>query len=149
FNRNAERIQSLEAKPSIRLATSKRQIREYHLDGRMALERPRNFELQLTAFGATKADIGSNDQEFWVWVSNDEDKSIYWCNHEDLGANTLPLAYQPDWIIAALGLKPISPDEAEGIQVRRGTEPGTTALVFPTTRNQGQSLARVMIVTNL
>src|SRR4051794_26843346 len=54
YNRNAERIQSLEAKPSIRLATSKRQLREYHLDGRMALERPRNFELQLSALGAMK-----------------------------------------------------------------------------------------------
>jgi hypothetical protein len=148
YNRNAERIQSLEAKPSIRLATSKRQLREYHLDGRMALERPRNFELQLAAFSATKADIGSNDQEFWFWVSNDEDKSIYWCNHEDLGSNTLPLGYQPDWIIAALGLKPISPEEAERIQLRRGTEPGTTALVFPTTRNQSQNVARVVIVTN-
>ncbi len=151
-NRNAQRIQSLEARPSISLATSKakRRIGEYHLDGRMVLERPRNFELQLTAFGAMKqvADIGSNDQEFWFWVSNDEEKSIYWCNYEDEGSSVLPMAYQPDWIIAALGLKPISPDEAEQIQVRRGPEPGTTALIFPTTRHQGQTFTRVMIVTN-
>src|SRR5262249_11443567 len=81
-------------------------------------------------------------------VSNDEDKSIYWCNHEDLGSSTLPMAYQPDWIIAALGLKSISPDEADRIEVRRGVEPGATALIFPTTRSQTRSFARVMIVSN-
>ena len=144
-NRNAERIQSLEAKPSIILTSGRRQA---PLQGRMALERPRNFKLELSTIRSTAADIGSNDQEFWFWVSNDEDKAIYWCNHSDLGSSPLPVTYQPDWIIEALGLKPISPEEAEQIRVQPGPYADTTALVFPTTRNQGGSSTRVMIVSN-
>src|SRR5262249_38633825 len=111
-NRNAERIQSLEAKPSITVAVPRRPA--VHVDGRMALERPQNFKLELSAaFGSKKvADIGSNDQEFWFWVQSEEDKSLYWCNYSDVGSSILPASYQPDWIIEALGLKPIAPDEA-------------------------------------
>src|SRR5262249_34892287 len=59
-NRNAERIQSLEAKPSIKLAS---RLNKLPMEGRMALERPRNFRLELSSFGNSKADIGSNDDE--------------------------------------------------------------------------------------
>src|SRR5437899_1793971 len=69
-NRNAARIQSLEAKPTIGVAG---RMMKASADGRLALERPRNFKLQLMSVGVVKADIGSNDDEFWFWVSNDKD----------------------------------------------------------------------------
>ena len=87
----------------------------------MALERPRNFRLQLTHFNDSKADIGSNDEEFWFWVLNPKDRSIYWCNYDDLESSSLAVTYQPDWIIDALGLKPISPEEAETDPGEEGT----------------------------
>ena len=69
------------------------------------------------------------------WIS-DKDKSINWCRYEDLESSAVPVTYQPDWIIASMGLKAISDEEASGIRVRtKGTEAGTTALVFPTTRS--------------
>jgi hypothetical protein len=145
-NRNAERIESLEAKPSITVLTANHA--PVHVDGRMALERPRNFKLELSHFGTTKADIGSNDEEFWFWVASKEDRSLYWCNHDELESSALAATYQPDWIIDALGLKPISADEARQIQLEEGREPGTTALVFPASRKQGETYTRVMIVTN-
>ncbi len=65
------------------------------------MERPRNFKLEIVArSGRTKADIGSNDEEFWFWVDNDKDKSINWCRYEDLESSAVPVTYQPDWIIA-------------------------------------------------
>jgi hypothetical protein len=145
-NRNAERIQSLEARPSIAIAMPKRL--EVHVDGRLAIERPRNFKLELAHHGSTKADIGSNAEEFWFWVQNPEDRSIYWCNYSEIESSALAITYQPDWIIEALGLKPISAEEARLIEVRDGPEPGTTALVFPPTRNQGEAYSRMMIVSN-
>jgi hypothetical protein len=144
-NRNANRIESLEAKPSITVAMAKRA--PFHVDGRMALERPRNFKLDLSYFGTTKADIGSNDEEFWFWVSG-EDKSIYWCKYSEVESSALAVAYQPEWIIEALGLQPISPEEADQIHLEEGPEPGTTALVFPAMRKQGKTYTRVMIVSN-
>ena len=44
---------------------------------------------------------------------------IYWCNYDELDSSALAVTYQPDWIIEALGLKPITPEEAKGIKVAR------------------------------
>jgi hypothetical protein len=145
-NRNAESIRSLEAKPAIEASLPLRP--HVHVDGRMALERPRNFRLQLESHRGTEADIGSNNEEFWFWVSNRNDPYIYWCNYRDLESSSLAVTYQPDWIIDALGLKPISAEEEKQIQARKGPEPGTTALVFPETRSRSGSYRRWMIVSN-
>jgi hypothetical protein len=142
-NRNAERVQSLTAKPSIGVAG---RVMRARADGRLALERPRNFKLELASMGEKKADIGSNDEEFWFWVKNDKDTSIYWCNYSELDASTLAITHQPDWIIEALGLRPITPDEAAQIRIRKGLVAGTTALVFPATRSGGENYTRMMIV---
>ena len=113
------------------------------------MERPRNFKLDMRSTLGTVADIGSNDAEFWFWVKGNEDKSLYWCNYQDLESSALAVSYQPDWIVEALGLKPISPAEAEGIRVRTtGTEPGTTALVFAPTKAGGDTIRREIIVWN-
>jgi hypothetical protein len=144
-NRNVERIQSLQARPTITLGGKFKG----GADGRLAMERPRNFKLELLAFGSPKADIGSNDEEFWFWVQNENDKSVNWCRYEDLESSAVPITYQPDWIIAALGLKEISAEEAAGIKVRtKGTEAGTTALVFPSTPNGNETYTREIIVWN-
>jgi hypothetical protein len=144
-NRNAELIQTLEAKMSIQVKT--KLMPGGGADGRLAMERPRNFKLELLSMGNVKADIGSNDEEFWFWVQNDERK-IYWCNYDEVQSSSLAVTYQPDWIIEALGLKPISPEEAEKIKVHDSDVSGTTALVFPPTKNGTETSTRMMIVWN-
>ncbi len=145
-NHNASKIKSLEARPSIGVAMEKRH--QFHVDGRLALERPRNFKLELAHYNVTKADIGSNDEEFWYWVVNKEEPYIYWCRYAEVESSDLAVTFQPDWIIEALGLKPITPEEAATVKVRRGEEPGTTVVTFPTVRNQGEPYSREMIVSN-
>ncbi|MHB1556350.1 MAG: hypothetical protein ACYC61_02600 [Isosphaeraceae bacterium] len=143
-NRNAESIQSLQARSSI-TANSRM---SYGLDGQIAMERPRNFKLELTSFGNTKGDIGSNDEEFWFWFTNKDDRSIYWCKYADVPSSSLPVTYQPDWIIEAMGLQPISREEASQIRVHDGVEPGTSILTFPVVRDRGEPYSREMIVGN-
>jgi hypothetical protein len=145
-NRNAEAIQSLEARPSI-VAWMKNRP-PVHADGRIALERPRNFDLTLSSFGQTKGDIGSNDEKFWYWISNKDQPFIYWCRYDELSASELPVTYQPDWIIEALGLKSITPDEAAAIRVGKGLDAGTTVLTFPPVRDRGEPYIREMVVSN-
>ena len=58
----------------------------------------------------------------------------------------LAVTYQPDWIIEALGLKPITPEEAAKIKVRRGDGAGRRALVFPPTKSGTETYTRMMIV---
>lgn len=145
-NRNAEQIESLKARPSIGIAG--RRLRG-HTDGHLAMQRPRDFKLEMDApGGGKKADIGSNDEKFWFWVQNDEDKSIYWCNYADLKSSELPITFQPDWIVEALGLKPISPEEAAAIKVREGPERGTTTLILPPVQNKADTYSRVMVIWN-
>ncbi len=143
-NRNAEGIESLEASPSIGV---KLERKSYAVSGRLAIERPRNFELELSHLAGKKGDIGSNDQEFWYWIANPEQPNIYWCRYDELESSELPVTYQPDWIIEALGMKSITPEEAAMIQVKSGFEPGTTILIFPAVRNQGEPYTREMIVS--
>lgn len=145
-NRNADEIQSLRAEPSI--VASMEKHRPVHVDGKMALVRPRNFDLELSYFGQKRGDIGSNEDEFWYWISSKDQPYIYWCRYNELERSDLPVTFQPDWIIEALGLKPISPEDAAAIRERNGIKPGTTVLSFPPVRNQGEPYLREMVVSN-
>jgi hypothetical protein len=144
-NRNAERIDNLKARPSVGIAGKRLRVRA---DGRLAMQRPRDFKLEMDSVRGKQADIGSNDEKFWFWVQNDEDKSIYWCNYSDLKSSELPITFQPDWIVEALGLKPITPEEAAEIRVKEGPERGTTTLIFPPIENKADTYTRVMVVAN-
>jgi len=147
-NANAERIKSLEARPSIGVKIGPPgEVQGGGVDGRLALERPRNFKLELSHIRSTVADIGSNDDRFWFWFQNKKDKSVYVCDYADLNSTSLAVTYQPDWIAEALGLKTISPDEAAQVKVRPGPQAGTKALIFPATRAGGQTYSRIMIVS--
>lgn len=145
-NRNSESIESLEARPTVQVAMGR--LFQARADGKMALERPRNFKLVLEAEGVQQADLGSNDREFWFWLTSEkqDQKWIYWCNYRDLESSELPVTYQPDWIIEAMGLKSITAEETGAIQVRR-SESGTVRLVFPTTRDRGEPYTREMLVS--
>ncbi len=109
-NRNADLIQSLKAKPTIGV---KGKIAKPRLTGGWAWFGRGTSSSSSRAGGQTRANIGSNDEEFWFWVQSNEDRSIYWCNYDDLESSALAITYQPDWIIEALGLKPITPEEAD------------------------------------
>ncbi len=144
-NRNADLIQSLDARPTIAVHSK---IMKVQADGKLGMVRPQSFKLELTHMGQKKADIGSNDEEFWFWVQSDEDRSIYWCNYNDLESSALSVTYQPDWIMEALGLKPITPEEADSIRVQKTDNPNLSAVVFPPAKSRGESYQRVMIVSN-
>jgi hypothetical protein len=144
-NRNAELIESLKATPTIAV---RGRVIQTQADGKLGMVRPRNFKLELSAQGQKKADIGSNDEEFWFWVQSDTDRSIYWCKYDDLESSALAVTYQPDWIMEALGLKVITPEEADSIRVQRTDDPNLSAVIFPPRKSQGQAYQRVMIVSN-
>ena len=141
-NRNAERVQSLEARPSITID------RQGGVSGSLAFERPKNFKLVLssTMTIGNLADIGSNDQEFWFWVKNSRDKAVFFCNYDDAGESPLSSSLQPDWIIEAFGLNVISPEEAAQIKVTPGSEPNTLVLTHKAHERQGQTFVKETII---
>lgn len=140
LNRNAERIETFEAAPSI---SGQSPGGAFAADGRLAFTRPHNFKLVMTAAGIQEvADIGSNDEEFWFWQRPDrrDKRVIYYCPYDENGESPLVGMLQPDWIVEALGFRTIPDDEAEAITVKPGTEPKTLVLNHP--RGAGTGIAR-------
>lgn len=148
-NENAERIQSLEAKPAITATMGpKGDTTTGGASGLLAVERPRNFKLELAVSMSTIADLGSNDDRFWFWFKNNKDRSVYYCDYSELNSTSLAVTYQPDWIVEAMGLKGITPDEAAQIKTRAGTQPGTTILTFAPVNTGDQTYSREMVVSD-
>jgi hypothetical protein len=127
-NRNARLIESLEARPEV-FGNKRRRVIP-GASGKLALERPRNFRLEVTAVTEKIADIGSNDEEFWFWFKDpdDRDKAIYYCNYDDDRAGAMAIGLQPDWIVDALGLRVITNEEFASMKVTPGKEPGVVVL---------------------
>ncbi|WP_165252469.1 hypothetical protein [Paludisphaera soli] len=149
-NRNARLIQTVKSSPSIGVRVIEPdtgKARSYSASGRLAVVQPYDFKLELGSrgIGLDLADMGSNRDEFWFWVKND-DRYIFRAAYEDLAKSDLAATYQPDWIVSSLGLRPITPDEAAAARITPGPQPGTTLLRLPPSRDQGSAYIREMVV---
>lgn len=144
-NRNAERIEKISARPSLTVSTGRR---SGGANGYLALERPRNFRLEVNSTAGAVADIGSNDEKFWFWTKDNQDKKVFYCDYDESGKTPLsPATLQPDWIVEALGLRVISDSEAAGCKVTQGKEPDTLVLTHRPTHTGGDTVTRVTILS--
>ena len=142
-NRNAQAVRSLQAAPRIEAIVDGRR---YRVNGQMAMERPKNFKLELKATMGKVADIGSNDQGFWFWVKDNKEKAIYVCDHDHVNASPLAITLQPDWIIEAMGLREIPKREADTISAKPGDTPGTLLLTQFRKDAKGDTLTKETVV---
>ena len=142
-NKNAANIHSIQATPTIHVAGGPRAAK---VDGRLAMERPKDFRLQLRSFGNSKADIGSNKDGFWFWVDEDSDKKIYVCDHDQVNASPLAVTLQPDWIVEAMGLREFPPEEARTISSKPDGRPGLIVLTQFRKDAKGQTLTKETVV---
>ena len=143
LNRNAQRIQSLEC-AHVDLDV-KQGMQPFHVDARIACQKPRNFRMHATALGKTEADIGSNDQEFWYWIARGDPYLIH-CSYQDLasGART-PFPFQPEWIIEALGMAEFDPNQKyEAVPKGNSLE-----LVQSSTNSRGERIQKVTVFSNV
>ena len=62
-------------------------------------------------------DIGSNNEEFWFWISQAKDDDgvarVHYCSYADMAAGKarMPFPFQPDMIVAALGMGEYDPQK--------------------------------------
>jgi hypothetical protein len=143
-NENAKRVVALQAEPII--VVSAPGTSPGKVDGHLALERPKNFKLVMKSIRGREADIGSNDDEFWFWVNNKADKSVYVCSYEDVDRTRLSAGFQPDWIVESMGLRTVSHEEANKIQVQPGPRLGTMKLVSTRTGTNGSVLTKETVI---
>lgn len=146
-NQNAEKVTSLEATPAV---TGKMGRFGGSLRGNLVFEKPRNFRFVATPTMSSKpeADFGSNDEEFWVWMNdrNPADRAVYVCRYDAETTGTAELPFQPEWVVEALGFRPISPAEERQIRVRPGDRPGTVVWVHNRTTSSGEPVQKATLL---
>jgi len=114
------------------------------LGGTLYCEKPRNFRLRAKAVGKPMADFGSNDQEFWYWISQDNPPYLYHCSYADLsrGDVALPFPFQPDWVLETLGLAELTTNPDNYKVERKGN---TFELTERGTSSQGKTVFKVTV----
>src|SRR5207253_1972708 len=92
------------------------------------------------------ADLGSNNEEFWFWLSKAPKPYQYYCSYEDLkkGVPYLPIPFQPEWIMETLGLGPYGP--VERYQLESDDKTQTLRLVEMARSPQGTPLRKVIVM---
>lgn len=141
MNRNARAVQALTASTTVSTNGSRF---AGGVTGQMALERPRNFKMELErgGLGANRVvDVGSNEDEFWFWMKDSEQKAIYVGQYDEQGETANEFLFHPDWIVEALGLRAITQAELAQAKITRGREPGT--VVMTQNRPDGNGGSRI------
>ena len=147
MNQNASLVQSVK---STKVEIDAKQGGEsIGLEGQLFCQKPRNFRLRANdPLGKPAVDIGSNDNEFWFWISAAKDEDgvprVHYCSYQDMAAGKarMPFPFQPDMIVSALGMAEYDPNKQD-YTVKDDAK--TISLVEPTVSAQGQPVQKVTV----
>ena len=118
-NENTDRVRQLHSN-SVRLTMPGVLM---GLSGTVDLDRmtgagsPGRFRLSGTALGTRQLDLGSNDEEYWMWVRERKPPTVFWGRHQDFYQSAAQdfLPMPPSWLIDALGVVQLdSRDQHDG-----------------------------------
>lgn len=120
-------------------------IQSINLTGTLQAEAPRSFRMEGKMPGARAevVDLGSNDREFWFWISENKPPYLFYCSHSDLPKARLPLPIYPEWIMEALGMATITP--SQNFRVNTPRNGNTIELIEDTRSPQGQRMQKVTV----
>jgi hypothetical protein len=148
LNERAARMQSLNY-GDVRLAASDHSVPLPALRGSLAASRPRNFRMTGTggAVGA-KVDLGSNADQFWVYVDAPTMKPTFvFASHSDFaeGKARLPagIAFEPDWVMQALGMTTLPPNNQYSVKIDDSKR--TYTLSWPAIAPNGMSVVKQIV----
>ena len=114
LNDHAAELRSVEYDAAARV--SAKGLPAVNLHGDLTAAQPRSF--RMAAKGSlvpVKFDLGSNSQQFWVYVDMPREEPYYrYASHQDFEAGRAPLPggipFDPDWVMQALGMMTFPPD---------------------------------------
>lgn len=111
LNDNARRLQTIQCN---QVAIDSKQGNQNipGLDGLLVVQKPRQFRLKAKVLGQPAVDLGSNQQEFWYWISKAEPVPyVFHCDYQamDRGQVRMPIPIQPEMILAAMGISEYDP----------------------------------------
>lgn len=148
LNERSARLQSLNY-GDVRLVASDHGVPLPALRGSMAAAQPRNFRMTGTggAMGA-KVDLGSNDQQFWVYFDAPTVKPMFvFASHSDFeaGKARLPggIPFEPDWVMQALGMTALAPTNQYSVRI--DDKARTYILSWPAVTPNGASVVKEIV----
>jgi hypothetical protein len=144
LNQNAAKVQNLRAAVQIDCSADRQSV---ELSGHLACQKPLDFRLKANVVGKPAIDLGSNSSEFWYWISMDKPPYVYHCSHADYskGRVRLPFPFQPDMVIAALGIGEYDPNGKYKLETTKEAIELHQDTVGPT----GQPIRRVTGFNNM
>lgn len=100
------------------------------LSGNIAAERPGRFRLTAGTIAGQEIDIGSNDQLFWMWVRRNQPPAVYFCRHSQFANSNIRqfMPVEPSWLLAALGMVDLDPNNVFDGPLPSARGPGTREL---------------------
>ncbi len=115
------------------------------LRGWMVCQKPKNFRMAAKVIGTDTVDMGSNDQEFWWWISKAEPPYLFHCSYDDLSNNRVraALPFQPEWMMEALGMGEYPAGGNYTVNVTQST----VELIEQTKSPSGQPVKKVTVIT--
>ena len=142
LNQESGRVQNLRASVDIDAKGGGQSI---GLSGRIAAQKPLGFRLMADVLGKSAVDIGSNNDEFWYWISQDKPPYLYHCSYKDLarGKVNVPFPFQPDMVLAALGIAEY--DIKGKYELREQARAGTWELLQSMVSANGQKVTRITV----
>ncbi|MCE9530781.1 MAG: hypothetical protein K8T89_06610 [Planctomycetes bacterium] len=142
LNKEADRLTSLESS-DISIVTTVQKQRLPGLTGFMVAEKSRNFRLTGDALSTQYVDIGSNNNQFWFWVK-DGDAPLYYCSYDNYEKGVkLPMPFQPEWVVQALGMAKYDPTRSYKVELKRDTYE-----LIENTTVQGQPVRKITVFTS-
>ncbi len=109
-NQNVDRLQAWRA--------GRVKLRANHmpltLEADLAVEKGRHLRLVVrhALGGGDELDLGCNDDIFWFWARRQKPSAVMYASHDqlDLVRDNLQIPFEPDWLMEALGVAPVSPE---------------------------------------
>lgn len=144
LNLNARKVQSVKAKVDVQCEMGGKAV---GLSGGLACQKPRDFRLRGSVLGRPACDIGSNNDEFWYWISEAKPPYVYHCNYTDMatGKVNVPFPFQPDMVMSALGIAEY--DDKAKYELRE--QPKYWELVQDSTSPTGQPVKRITVFNRM
>lgn len=143
LNDNARRLQTIQCN-HVAIDCKQGQQNAPGLDGLLVVQKPRKFRLKAKVLGQPAVDLGSNQDEFWYWISKAEPiPYVFHCDYQSMerGQVKMPIPIQPEMILAAMGVSEYDPNRTYEVrQVGNQTE-----LIDKVISPQGRPVTRATI----
>ena len=151
LNSRADRFQSISHADVQVLATDRSGLvpLNFTLNGWLVASQPRNFRMKVSGGIGGEVDLGSNDQQFWVYAKVPSVAPMFvYASHTDFneGKARIPggIPFEPEWVMQAFGMAHFPPTN-QYAPVKVDQSARTYTLSWPAVTPAGVSVVKEVV----